>query len=246
MSRFAVYFLVALVTFGVSSFVVFTFYFENKNISEIKEEKFIIPKISAPKTIQSFSNNKIEQFAPTYIQEKTEQEIPFCRNKKILPIWKEVIKTENFREWLSTPYESKDCNDLLDIKEFDLNNDGQKEILVRGKNSLNLCGGVGNCVFWVFAKNGNKYKTLLFSTDYADITDLPNQVKKTKTNGYFDIVLKGHMTARDTTYNFYKFDSKKYKEGKCLVDTFIEYKDDKPIYGFMSCKKFFKRWENEY
>lgn len=244
MRRYSFYIFIALLTFGTGSFIALNLYWNYRE------------KLHTPTNTVSF-NNYLSQpdFRKSFVQytdSSQDQETltkksdkPTCKDKRILRVWKEVIKAENFREWDSTSHEIYDCSDLLEIKQFDLNNDGQKEILVRGKTSPNLCGGVGNCAFWVFAKKGNKYKKLLFSTDFADITELPKQVKKTKTNGYFDILLKGHLTAADTTYRTFKFDGKTYKERKCLVNTYIRGTNPNPKWEFIGCKEFFKRWENE-
>lgn len=239
MHRYTLYILIFFLTFGIFSFTALKFYREPQNYLQSSSGNIISNKSDEKTAFQ-------KMFQPIQQQEtKTENPTePFCNDKEILRVWNYLIKDKDFQEWEPNSRESLDCKEMIEIKEVDLNQDGNKEILLRGKN-FNLCSPVGNCAFWIYERNGKNYRKLLHDTDYTDITELPNQIEKTKSNRYFNVVLKGHMTARDTTYNFYKFDGKKYKQSKCLVDTLIEYKDEKPIYGFMSCKKFFKRWENE-
>lgn len=205
-----IYLLVALLTFGIGSFIALNFYGkgqnEPRNIEnpEIKQPDFS----SKIKPVKSYSIKEYEQIFSAASPKKEVPQNPFCRDTKILPIWNQLINDKTFKDWEADSRDSLDCSEMLDVKQLDLNRDGQKEILLRGKNS-NLCSPVGNCAFWIYSKNGKKYRKLIHSTDFWEITKMGNQVRKSKTKGYFDILLKGHMSASDTNYDFYKFDGKK-------------------------------------
>lgn len=235
MRRFTFYFFIALLTFGISSLIALKFYWKVESDSlNVKKEV----------STQPISNAKLLESPWKYLPPPTpETEIPaqpFCKDAKILPLWNELVKDRDFRSRWQYSVENLDCREILELKEIDLNRDGQKEILLRGINMV-LCGGVGNCAFWIYQKKGKQYKKLLFSTDYTDVTELPDQVKKARTNGYLDILLKGHDTAADTNYRFYKFDGRKYRQTKCLEETPIPDTGDNPKWEFIGCREYDKR-----
>lgn len=240
MRRFGFYILVASLTFGIGSLIALNFYW-NLNNDSSKAHK---TKIPAPTFTEEKPWERPWKVSVEPIQEKEIPTKPFCYDDKILPIWNQLINDKTFKDWEVSSRDSLDCAEMLDAKKIDLNRDGQKEFLLRGKN-FNLCSPVGNCAFWVYGKKGKKYRKLLDSTDFWEITAMGSQVKKSKTKGYFDILLKGHMTASDTTYELYKFDGTRYKQSKCLVETPISGSSDNPKWEFVGCKEFFKRWETE-
>jgi hypothetical protein len=89
----------------------------------------------------------------------------------------------------------------------DVNGDGNKELAVR-----NGCAPAGNCQFWLFKKARKSYEIILKS--------LPGSVqtfefKKTKTNGYFDLVTKVHADAWSGGIEVYRFNGKKYVVSEC-------------------------------
>jgi len=125
----------------------------------------------------------------------------------------------------------------------DLNGDGNKEVLVRGKN-FQVCSGVGNCGFWVFERTGSKLKLLLSASDYADISDLGDQVLKSQTNGYSDLLLMGHFSVSNTGLYTYKFDGVKYVEARCRYEV-PNYKTPEEHDGeIITCKEFERRLRN--
>lgn len=238
MKRYIFYLFVALLTFGIGSYFALKLLWTSnlqtsaspqflKNISKKTDFKSTFPK--------PFDSSQIQEEKPTK---------PFCYDKDILPVWKVLLKDKYF--WAQSPFSLEGklgCEDLLEIKRVDLNHDGNKEILVRAING-NLCSAVGNCRFWIYETNGGKYRKLLDETDYTDVSKLGEQILKTKTNGYSDILLKGHFTAADTTYGFYRFDGKKYKLGKHLVHACTVCVGDNPKWEFITWKEFRRR--NQY
>jgi hypothetical protein len=235
MNRYFFYICAASFTFAIGSTIALNIYRISKNdfLKEYKTQTFN----------QSYTERKPwEKSWKVPVQQVQEKELPtkpFCKDAKILPIWNQLIKDKTFKDWKVNSRDSLDCTEMLEMKEFDLNQDGQREFFLRGKN-FNLCSPVGNCAFWIYEKKGRIYSKLLDSTDFGEITEMGKQLRKGKTRGYFDVMLKGHFTAADTTYEFYKFDGTKYKQSKCLVETPVLGTSDKPKWIFISCKEFFK------
>jgi len=238
MNRYFFYFLVGLLTFTIGLAIALNVY---------RNSKTDFPKEFRTQTSYQpdAERNLWERPWKVPVQRVQKKEIPakpYCMDDKILLIWNQLIKDKSFKDWEADSRDSLDCAEMLEIKEIDLNQDNQKEFFLRGKNS-NLCSAVGNCAFWIYEKKEKKFKNLLYSTDQWEITELPNQASKTRTNKYSDIVLKGHMTAADTTYEYFRFSGEKYIRNKCLVETPVKYTKDKPKWGFVGCKEFFKNRE---
>lgn len=232
MRHYTFYICIALLTFITGTFFGIKIYLKNQ------ENKYL-PSSSG------FSNVFYTQSKfhfPKTVEQETQPEKPnkpFCNDKKILPVWKYLIKDKDFQEWEPYPDESLDCKDMLNIKEVDLNRDGSYEILLRGNNS-NFCSAVGNCAFWIYEKKGKGYKQILYATDHSEVSDLGKQVKKNKTSGYYDILLKGHFTASDTTFSHYKFSKGKYKLAKDLIEACIICSGENPKWKMMTWKEYKK------
>jgi hypothetical protein len=141
----------------------------------------------------------------------------FCSDPKVRPIWNAIRRDRETREILDYTTESPDCRDMFEIKYVDLNRDGKKEILVRS-TIVQFCGAVGNCAFWIFQRTGSRYRILFEGSDYIDRSKMGEQVLKTKTKGYYDILVKGHFTAAHTGFYYLKFDGRKYKDSKCQYE----------------------------
>jgi hypothetical protein len=227
MRRFGLYILAALFTFGIGSFIAVKFYRQLSDNSAAAS-----PAMVSPQRYKSADLSK-----PSSEADEKGKTL-FCEDKEILTIWKELINDKTFWEWQPVEGESLNCADMVEIRQADLNEDNQKEILVRGRN-ISLCSPVGNCAFWIFERKGKSYKKILYSTDYYSET--PDQIKKTSTKGYSDILLKGHFSASDTTYNLYKFDGKKYRENRCSVQAYVPGTSADPQWEFISCKEYYSR-----
>jgi hypothetical protein len=235
MKRYTFYFLVALFTFGIGS------YFALKSFWSSNSHTSVSPQfLNNFSSKTAFKSTFPKPFDPS---QKLEEKLtkPFCNDKNILPIWKVLLKDKHFQEQSPFSLEGKlGCEDLLEIKRVDLNNDGNKEIPVRGKNG-NLCSAVGNCQFWIYEKKAGKYKKLLHETDYIDVSKLGEQILKKRTRGYYDILLKWHIGAPDTGYQFYKFDGKKYRLTRDLVNAYSVDCGGKTTWEMISATRFWNR-----
>ena len=244
MLRFLFYTATALLTFAIGSIIGFEFYGQtNQQLATVKNP--LIAKVNNQLSFEPVRNLTSKQSEPFYLEQR-KLEKRFCYDKQIVPVWNELKKDGYFRGQGSYE-ESGNCTDMLEVRAIDLNKDGRKEILLRGKNT-NLCGATGNCGFWIFERKDGKYRKLLSSSDYIDITEMPNQIEKSMTRGYFDILLKGHITAADTDYNYYKFDGREYKQTKCLVNMYVRGSNtngENAKWEFVSCRKLYKLWKLE-
>ena len=178
------------------------------------------------------------------VSEHREVYKPTCNDPKIKPLWIALHKDREFRERIDGMFGEHDCKDMFEIYPADLNQDGKKEIFIRG-SITEFCGGVGNCMFWTLEKRSRGYKILISSTDYVDRSGMGEQIRKTFSKGYSDILLKGHFSAAETSFSYYKFDGRRYRESKCLYELPVGYNGDEPVWGFISCKEFTRRLDAE-
>jgi hypothetical protein len=233
MQKFAVRFFVGLVTFFIGCFS--SFHPAAGPELDIAHLETGIPPV------ENYDYRAYYDFfaplnSPQAKSKNYEKKVPFCDDKKILSVWKLLVKDSEFRERTGYSDDSANCTNMLEIRLLDLNGDGQKEIMIRGAN----CGGVGNCGFWIFQKQGATYKKLLSSSDYIDATKMGGQVKKSRTKGYHDILLKGHMNASDTTYTTYKFNGRRYSQARSLINANIPGTSPKPKWKFVTYDEYDK------
>ncbi len=126
---------------------------------------------------------------------------------------------------------------MLDVQEIDLNSDEQKEFILQGNNG-NLCSATGSCAVWIYQRKNDGYKLLLQSYAYSDGVEKWIEVKKQKTKGYREILLKTHSSASDTIYYFYKFNGNRYIEINCLLYSYW-FNEKEP--SIMTCKEAWKK-----
>ncbi len=228
MIRYLLNIAVTLLTFTASLFITFQFY--------QKPPKFAAgPPVEETKWVAYFP---VAQQAGEEAAE-TPAGKPFCHDKKILPVWNALKRDKDFQERMEVSDGTTDCAGMFEYKAADLNRDGQMEIMLRGK-TVSFCGGVGNCMMWIFEKKGGRYSTLLATTDYVDASEMGSQIRKTRTNGYSDLLLKGHIDAGNTHHVYFNFDGKKYRQGKCLVDAYVPGSSPDPKGKLITCAEFEK------
>ena len=243
MRRYTFYILVAFFTFSLSALIVFSF-FTNAPEKIEKNTKFLLAEINGK--WQFIPVEKLpapkKDLPPPNVSKK--QDIvgfqkPFCHDKRILPVWKIMQKDEYFKFQSGGKFIKPNCSDMFEVLFYDLNQDGKNEILLRG-NSPDLCGAVGNCGFWIFEKKGKKYRKILSNADFVDITKMGNQIRREKTNGYHQIITKGHWSASDTRHSIFKFNGQKYIESKCLVNYYVRGTSLNPEWKFITCREHLK------
>lgn len=170
----------------------------------------------------------------------------YCLDSRIRPIWNLIRRDPDVREALTyvwSRFDSPNCKEMFELKYIDLDLDGWKEVLVRSR-TFTLCGAAGNCDFWVIKQERDGRRVLLYAKDYVGSTAMGKQVIKARTNGYADLLLKGNGSISETTYSTYKFNGRKYVEGKCVYE-FPNYHDpryseDKPTWQRVPCREFYR------
>lgn len=192
----------------------------------------------SPKQYDFFADAPVpSEFPYKLIPTKQIRQPLTCSDRKILPIWTVLLKDERIFETEYYPDESYDCSKIVQVHYADLNSDGTAEILVRGV-IVPLCGGVGNCAFWIFQKVGKQYRILLNASDYIDRSKLGEQILRARTNGYSDILLRGHFSAAHTGFYYLKFDGRKYRDSKCLYEVPDYGSEDYLHWKFITCDQF--------
>ena len=191
-----------------------------------------------PETYDFFSAPKV---AP--IEEPLRQELS-CYDLHLLPVWNALKNDDEFSERVGHSNDSANCSDMLEVERVDLNRDGRKELLVRGKN-FHLCGATGNCGFWVFEEGRTRPRMLLSASDYVDIAELGQQVLRSRTHGYSDLLLKGHFSAAETGHYTYKFDGQKYIQKRCMYEVPKYDRSNEVSWEMITCEEFDRRIERE-
>ena len=156
-----------------------------------------------------------------------------CHDQILKPVMKIMFKDSEVREEVNRRIEVDECTDLFEHTLADLNSDGVNEILVRGVP----CGATGNCAFWIFQRRGQKYRVLERGGDYTDRAKMGDQILRTKTRGYYDILLRGHFSAAETGFYYLKFNGRKYELDRCLYEV-PDYRSKKPKWHFITCDEF--------
>ncbi len=199
MNRYFINILIASISFAVGTFAVILFLYSP---SITKETKFEMTQIDGKwKLIPVKELTKQKEFSMKTepIQEKPKK--PFCEDEKILPVWNSILKDISTRQQRELLFYQPNCSDLLEFVESDLNGDGNKEILLRGK--YDFCLWNGNCAFWIFESKQKGYRKLLYANDYLEINKIGDQIKSTKTKLFKDIMLTTHLSSSDTEYITY-------------------------------------------
>jgi hypothetical protein len=100
------------------------------------------------------------------------------------------------------------------IKAFDLSGKGVGEFVAQGvgvgPEPPRLCSPTGNCEFWVFRQNGDKYSVILHRIATQSFT-----IQPTLTNGFHDLVLNQHGSAFEQGLTLYRFDGSRYRFVAC-------------------------------
>ena len=142
MRQIIFYIAIALLAFGIGSFIAVKFYYqsvEKQPVKPIKEK----PKVAEFKTNPNFVFDLNAKSFKQQDKENAEKKVPFtCKNKTLVPAWNYLRKNEEDAKLLDDQIEAngfKSCSEIISILEqVDLNNDGIKEVIVGGKTYSNF------------------------------------------------------------------------------------------------------------
>jgi hypothetical protein len=202
--------------------------------------------VQMPENIGVSSSENFHTLMPSGVGETTvgQGRVLSCYDPTILPVWNELKKDKNFSEWVDGSEGVMNCSDMVAIKKTDLNRDGLEDTLVRGKGP-HLCSATGNCGFWILSKHNDRWRTILSGSDYSEYETLEDQVQRTSTRRYSDILLKSHYTAAETGFRTYKFDGARYVESRCMYEVPKYGRDGEGSMKLITCAEFERREEEQ-
>ena len=144
---------------------------------------------------------------------------------------KQELRARLFNQVLADYKELRECmeqeegglrkaQENMTVEEHDLNNDGVKEYEVEMSGPC-ACGMV-NCSIYIYRKAGQGLESIL-----DDASGLGVELLKTSSNGYRDLLITARDTAATRAETVYKFDGKRYREGKNTL-VHVETGESKP------------------
>ena len=207
MRRYILYIAVALLSFGIGSFIAFEFYWK---VDE--------PSVSVEK-IESVSVTKAEDESFKY----------GCKEKELVSLWERLNKKTflEFKELQLRKYyknfpnsfqsewkdriENFSCSDFgYYNKEVDLNGDGQNEIFVSGS----VVSIRADNETYIFQEKNGKFEVILYH-----LSNIEDEVRQSKTKKYSDLVFMTNWSGSGSRMvTHYKFDGKFYKSYKCFSE----------------------------
>lgn len=205
MRRYTFYLSIALLAFGIGSFVVFKFYL--KCVEQNVTAQTTTSKVGTSKSLSGNAKTKQSEFIKIGLKD-----LP-CENKTLQIVWNKLtneIGTINSERAGNI----KNCGDIIQVDEpLDLNDDGRKEIVIKGLENPFRCGN--NCSkFWIFQQTKNrKYRKLFEANGY-----LPN-VRRSKTFGYKNILFEFYGSYNSFLNGTYKFNGTEYVLKNCWSET---------------------------
>jgi hypothetical protein len=164
-----------------------------------------------------------------------------CYDLQIAPIWKELKNDKKFKARIEGLTGIYDCAGMLEVKQIDLNSDGQPEILARGKDEP-LCGnGLSGCGLWVFSNREDRHRVLLSSSDIADTRSVDDLLRKSRTRGYSDLLLKNYAPYDNTMYSTFTYNGRDYFESRCVYEVPKENERSVGAYEIVQCEEYERR-----
>lgn len=141
-----------------------------------------------------------------------------CKNKAfsyLLTVLRNDSELKGYPNDFIAGAQIENCDELFEIKkQIDLNKDGNKELIVRTKNSpkgMFLCGATGNCSTWILSvKNKQNFKVILDAGSIEEIKSV-----KGKTHAFQNLSSRYHGGMMNHTIGVYKFTGEKYKLTVC-------------------------------
>jgi hypothetical protein len=210
MRRYTFYLSVALLAFGIGSFVVFKFYWRDETVISKIDETVKTSTINVLKQ-QPLQENKGR--IPKYS----------CNDGDVLNLRGQLETDEFLARFENDKYlQSKnlseiDCSEIYEIKRIDLDNDNIEEIIIKG-NSVDVCSVRGNCNFWVFLKTENNYRMILHDEWTFDY-----KIQPAKTKSYKDLRIEMNSSnGNPVSYvNVFKFNGRNYQKKECFSEEWV-------------------------
>ena len=211
MRRTLFYSLVALLAFGIGSFVVFKFHWNDSGIA--KSETQLSETVNAQQEKNESHQTKTEDIEDEDLADEGTEE-------KFKPIIKKWLNGQKIEEkYLS--YKTYKEAEHYDRKNFtpsltDVNFDGKKELAI-----MSDCSPTGNCWLIIYQKIGKRYRTILDSLYGVNVFKFRKNLNK----NYRNIEVRMHGSWNSGSGAIYAFNGKEYKPTKCFGYIYDEYKD---------------------
>jgi hypothetical protein len=213
MRRWAFYLSVALLAFGIGSFVVFKFYLKIE-MPSVQVETSQINQLESRLTLSSaieIDHSISKLFRPL---EEICAETKCIGDGTLNPLIKKWLKNKNLKGEQISLWTLKERQSMSEKAAspslVDLNSDGNKELILEFE-----CAPVGNCQFIILSKKGKRYSNLL-KTSMVQVFD----VLEASTNNFKDLHLRTHGSAFDSYHRLMKFNGKKYVQKKCWEESY--------------------------
>ena len=108
--------------------------------------------------------------------------------------------------------DSDDPTALLRMTLVDLNRDHVPEVIVQA-TGLFWCSPTGNCPYWVFGKDGNRYRSLMGKDPFPDVYQ--SVALGARHGGYRDLIGFQHDSRTRQAITIYQFRGKGYEPVEC-------------------------------
>ena len=199
MRRITFYFLIALLAFGIGSFIAVNAYWNFSSLIAIVET-------STDKIVEQTSKASVSKTKFT------------CEDEAVKTVWDKLRKDKNFIDDAYSVIEARginNCQELFDRYSVNLNDDESNEIVLKGGYIL-FCGSGGDCRTWIVSKVQNEY-SIIFDGKASESAEGIRSLQKTSHN-FKDIKVKLNNHWESDNIGFFKFDGKQYRIKKCFVD----------------------------
>ena len=208
MRRYTFYLSVALLAFGIGSFVVFNFYWTHSSKNATQQEL------------------QIDEVKP--VKETIAAEMPkiefSCEDEVMKTVWERLKKNKIFKDDaygnVIEPNHIKDCRELFEVRPINL--DDESDAFVVSGNQYLFCDSGGDCQTWIISKSNNRYK-IIFESTAGDSTRTPHLPKDvtplpTKTHKFKDIKVFIPNGWGADNIGYFKFDGNRYQIRECWRD----------------------------
>jgi hypothetical protein len=235
MRRFSFYITVALLTFGIGSFIAFQFFWHTEKQPAVQSIEEFKPEISIPTRIH------LPQIRDVVLNEIDECE-EYSDEVIYQPIIKKWLRGETLK---NVPYCSKNGKEAKGFNGLnvtpslvDLNKDGKSELVLESG-----CSPTGNCNMEIFERTEKGNREIFSAVHGVQVFGL----NKSSNKGYYDIWARMHGSWNSGDMIVYRFNGKNYKPLKCFEYLYEEDEDkngetkakDKPTLTPIKCSRLF-------
>jgi hypothetical protein len=101
--------------------------------------------------------------------------------------------------------------DNLRVERVLLSATALRGLIVQGSGDC-MCGATGNCNFWLVAERPSGFDVVLQTIGIQSF-----EIRKTMSNGFFDVVLGAHDSATEADLSLYHYTGSYYRRAACAL-----------------------------